>query len=178
MYYFVDWVQTPDGKVAALPEDTGYAELAQHHHADFALFECERLEKEQITERIIPVSHELADLLEAAKQYAPALALSRNDLARQKPTTHDTFQQIMVDTLKHHLQRQSVAPYVMAKAAVTETGYKYAGAYYWIVGYNPAKVNWEVSWVSRDFFVYHDPPSHFDVDKALLKERFGRPRNE
>ncbi len=124
------------------------------------------------------MSDELADLLEAAKQYAPALALTREWLAGQKPTARDTLQQALINRLRHALQRQPTAPYFMAQALVSEPGYKYEGTFYWVVGHRPTQPDAEVEWVSRDFFVYQDPLTHFDVDRAMLEEHFVKSRHD
>ena len=58
----------------------------------------------------------------------------------------------------------------LARVSVSQTGYKYAGAYYWIVGRTKDKTG--VCWVSRDYFIYADPLSHFELSLSLLEERF------
>ena len=116
------------------------------------------------------VSRELENLLWAAEQYPPALALARDEVSLVDCETRAALSDLLVARLRHHLAAQPHAPYFLAEATQIETGHKYAGGFYWIVGYNPTRNR--VAWVSSDFFVYSYPSSHFALDPALLAERF------
>ena len=80
----------------------------------------------------------------------------------------------MIERLRHLLSRQRDYPHFLAEALKTELGYKYAGTYYWIVGYRPDRVGREINWVSRDFFIYQDSIAEFAVEAADLEQRFTR----
>ena len=128
------------------------------------------------------VSDSLVKLLASATAYPPALAIARDvrfrkdfdDLSAEEAV--EEFTVVLRDELNHQRDR----PFFLAQALADPSGfvgYKTEGCYYWIVGYRPQRVGREVSWVSRDFFVYQDPITDFDVDVAYLAERFAvRPK--
>jgi len=172
MYYFINWVHTAEGYRPALPEDLGFLLLAEpgtpSKGATFALFRCDLPDTLPFSEAIVPVPDHLAGLLNSAKDYPPALALVRDYLYKMHSLSKSEFTETLVQQLHFHLDRQRTAPYILAAARVTETGYKESGSYYWIVGYQRGMV----AWVSRDYFIYHDPVEHFDLDHSDLEHRF------
>ena len=174
MYYFINWIHTADGYRPALPEDLAFVMLAEpgtaSEGATFALFECELPEDFPASEAVEPVPDRLAELLDSAKAYPPALALTRDQVSKQPTYSKHDFTAALVQQLRFHLDGQRAMPFFLAVARVTELGYKEAGGYYWIVGYQSGTV----AWVSRDYFVYHDPVEHFDLDRSELEQRFDK----
>ena len=173
-YCFVGWRQAAYGREidVDLPEDAGFLVLAQPHGNEYALIELELPSGETELPGAELVSEELASLLDSAHQYAPALAISRDQMQRVDCASRSQFSFLLASSLRAHLSGQRRSGYFLAQACKTESGYKYAGDYYWIVGYRPKLVGYEVEWVSRDFFVYQDSVTDFDVDVAYLEEAF------
>ena len=173
MYYFVNWGHTDDGFTPALPEDMGFALLTEpSEYGTYALFSVDMFHNEARLLQIEPVPEDLALLLEAAEQYAPALARARDRVRRVSGVPREAFSEALTSCLREELASQLSSPYFLATAKRTEHGYKLAGAYYWIVGYSPERVGREISWVSRDFFVYQDGIDDFDCDASFLQGRF------
>ena len=174
MYCFVNWREAADeGKELDLPEDIGYGVLAEpYRNSDYALAQITCSGEYQ---PILSVSAELEDLLGAAEQYAPALAITRETLSRrEEPISPQEFERQLIERLQHLLRGQRDHPHFLAEALKTELGYKYAGTYYWIVGYRPDRIGREINWVSRDFFIYQDSIAEFAVESADLEQRFTR----
>ena len=173
MYYFVDWKQTDNGYVPALPEGTSYCLVAAPAAAHtYGIFDARVDEDEYPDLKQQRVSQDLSDLLMAAEQYAPALAVARERVRKIECASREVFVETFAALIRQLLASQRESPYFMAMATRDEGSYKSAGTYYWIVGYRPDRVCHEVSWVSRDFFVYQNPVADFDCDRALLEERF------
>ncbi len=174
MYCFASWRQASEGEglEADLPENASYWVLAEPRGTECALVECDLLEEvyEQFKEN--RVSDQLTDLLESACQYAPALALLRRDARRKDFDNPAAFERHLIESLQKHLGEQRQHPYFLAKVIVSQTGYKSAGTYYWVVGYRPDRVGREINWVSHDFYVYQDSIAEFAVDAADLEQRF------
>jgi hypothetical protein len=173
MYYFVRWKHTENGYTPALPDDVGFMMLAEPGRASdgasFALFECNLPDGYRKSAAVKPVAPELVELLDSAKDYPPALALARDEVA-DEVRSEDTFAKKLAERLIYHLERQVNSPFFLAKAVVTESFYKEAGGYYWIVGHH----NGQVKWVSRDYHVYRDSISDFDLDSSELTARFNQ----
>jgi len=173
MYYFIHWRYTPEGYEPALPHEVPFSMLAEPDQASrgakFALFECDLLEGFEESDSISEVSSELSELLDSAKDYPPALALARDELKLEPHCSEIEFSNKLVERLNHHLQKQVKSPYFMAKAMSTETGYRHAGGYYWIVGCEGERV----LWVSRDYYIYRDALWDFELDMSEVEIRFG-----
>jgi hypothetical protein len=174
MYCFAGWRQASDGEglEADLPENIGYWVLAEPRGTECALVECDLSWEVYDQFKENRVSDNLADLLESARQYAPALALLRKDARRKDFDNPAAFEDHLIESLQKHLGEQRQHPYFLALALVSEGAYKSAGTYYWIVGYRPERVGHEVSWVSHDFYVYQDSITEFTVESADLELRF------
>jgi len=173
MYYFVDWKQTGEGYVPALPEGTSYCLVAEPAAAHtYGIFDARVDEDEYPALKQQRVSQGLSDLLMAAEQYAPALAVARERVRKIECASRELFVEAFAALIRQLLAAQRESPYFMAMAIRDEVGYKSAGTYYWIVGYRPDRVGMEVAWVARDFIIYCDAMSDFDCDKELLEERF------
>ena len=171
MYCYVNWREASDeGKEPDLPEEIGYLVLAEPcPGSDYVLVEVTCADEYQ---PIMPVSNELEDLLDAAKQYAPALAITRESISGKEPIDQKEFERLLIERLRHLLSEQRQHLYFLALALVSEGAYKSAGTYYWIVGYRPDRVGREINWVSRDFFIYQDSITEFAVEAADLERRF------
>lgn len=177
-YCFVDWRQATEGEgiEADLPEDAGYWVVAGPRGRKSVLVECDLSEEIYDQFQNKRVSDELEDLLDSARQYAPAFALMRRDAERKDFDSRTAFEGHLVESLQKHLGEQRQHPYFLAKVLVSQTGYKYAGTYYWIVGYRPDRVGHEISWVSHDFYVYQDSITELEADVAYLEQQFPRTR--
>jgi hypothetical protein len=172
MYYFTDWEKTERGYRPVLPENMGFLLLAQPQERTYGLFKVELSEKEAMTCQLEEVSDELEDLLTSAEHYPPALALARDKVRRVEGKTCAEFGEILAATLREYLSIQPESPFFLAEAKQTQAGFRYAGAYYWIVGYFPEDIGREILWVSRDFFIYQASLADFACDQAFLKSRF------
>lgn len=172
MYCFVNWRKTSGYKELDLPDNCGYSVLAEpSDESDYVLAQVNH--PLGCPPPVPPVSEELTELLNAAEQYAPALALTRADVRRREAAPQSEFEHHLSECLRHHLSEQRHQNHFLAAARVTQLDYKYAGMYYWIIGYQPNHVGHEVRWVSRDFYVYQDSVADFDVAAAYLEQRFG-----
>jgi hypothetical protein len=172
MYYFIRWKHTKEGYAPDIPEEISFLMLAESGRAskgaEFALFRCDLPDDYEKSEGITDVSDELVELLHSAEDYPPALALTRKDLESDESRSAIEFSKKLVGRLTFYLQEQAHSPFFMAKAKKTELGYRYAGGYYWIVGYKDRSV----LWVSRDYIVYYALLDDFDVDASDIERRF------
>jgi hypothetical protein len=100
MYYVINWIHTADGYRPALPEDLAFAMLAEpgtaSEGATFALFECELPEDFPASEAVEPVPDRLAELLDSAKAYPPALALTRDQMNKTHQHSKPDFTEALV----------------------------------------------------------------------------------
>lgn len=185
-YRFVPWRYASEGECYEpdLPEEVKCELIAdltrsQPRDAIYLLWWDEET-PEPLGVRAVPDS--LVELLESATAYPPALAIARD--VRFRKDFDDRSEEEAVEefttVLRDELNQQRDRPFFLARALADPSGfdgYKSEGHYYWIVGYRPERVGREVSWVSRDFFVYQDPITDFDVDVAYPAERFAvRPK--
>ena len=196
MFCLTNWVHTPDGYVADLPEGVGYSVLAEPRFSSeinprrtteqppiarpappailgFGLFDALGLVEippNCSAERIPPA---LAELIYAAQQYAPALVLARAEMRKLHLTSREEFVKVLSECLRRRLAAQITDPYFLALATQSQTGYIAAASYYWIVGYNPKRPEYAVKWVSADYYVYANPIEYFDLDPKWLAARFG-----
>jgi len=138
MYYFVDWKETQDGKVANLPEDVDYMMVAEPSSiSDYALFDCVVRDEYEDSETVESVSDYLHDLLESSKDYPPALALIRNEVLSDQAVSKDEFAAQLIERLEFHLQHQRVNPYFMARKINRHIRWNSKGGFYWIIGSKP-----------------------------------------
>lgn len=172
MYYLANWKHLKSGqKVADLPKNIGYMLLASpFYESEFSLFECDIKESDKFP-NIEKVPKENFFLIESAKQYPPALAIGRDNIQDQFKShpTRKEFLDTYCQVLESLLSQQRDSKYFICKASKTESGYLYKGEYYWIIDY---KKSGEVSWVSRDYFVYQNCLEYFDVEEEYLINRF------
>ena len=169
---------TPDGREPDLPEGVSLLWLADPgQESSFGLFDVDA-SFEGSAPVLLEVSAPASAVIDSAKGFPPALALTRDDMARTATLQPDEFVERYTSRLREHLGHQRHYPFLMAEARVDELGYKSAGAYYWIVAFDrDAGV---VPWVSGDYWIYRDPVDHFvleDSDLARLPERPGFPEN-
>jgi hypothetical protein len=177
MFYFVDWKQTDSGTAPALPEGMSFALIAEPGGAEtYGLFDIAVTGEAASALAIQAVSGDLELLLNSAEQYPPAIALARDQVGRLSGLTRAAFEEALASCLYDCLASQPESPFFLAAANRTQPGYKEAGGFYWIVDYRPACVGREISWVSRDYYVYQDALADFDCERKLLEERFPVPR--
>ena len=173
MYYFVDWQATPDGREPTLPEEVSYLMLAEPRQpADYALFECELPDSLTVSKHIQPVPEHLTLLLDSAKQYPPALALTREEVEQQSYADRQAFAETLAERLQWYLGKQKESRFFLAQVRQSADGYKLAGAYDWIVDYQLEATGREIAWVSLDYFVYYDAVKDFVVASDELAQRF------
>ena len=140
MYYFVDWKRIDEGFVPALPEEMGFLLLAEpSEHETYGIFSVDVPTDEFLPFQINAVSEDLADLIKSAEQYPPALALARDKVREVSGLNRTAFGKAFAEILRGHLVSQRTSPFFLAEAKRTETGYKSAGAFYWIVRANALK---------------------------------------
>jgi len=175
-YCYVNWKQTPDGFTPDLPEDKGFALIAEPSEraicAGYALFKFDYDYDEPLPQNVHEVPEELETLIMSAEDYPPALALTRDRAEKESPPecNQETFSAILIQILTEELEKQTESKYFLAKAIKDEIGYLCSGGYYWIVGYDP--IDKFVSWVSWDFFVYRNPIGDFELSEEELISRF------
>jgi hypothetical protein len=194
LYRFVSWRECPEieedgckGFEPDLPEGTNCILLAQigwsgTGSGPYDALYAVRWPKdvpELPSMRAVPAS--LAKLLESRHTYPPALAIAQNVRFRKEAAHWSAAEAVekFTNALRDELDNQRHRGYFLAKAIRDEIGYKRAGKYYWIVGYRPPSKKQpeaQAAWVSRDFFVYQDPVTDFDVDTEWLKARFPIPQ--
>jgi hypothetical protein len=107
VYYFIRWKHTEEGYAPDIPEDVSFLLLAEPGRAcdgaEFALFRCRLPDAYESPENVHPVSDELVELLQAAEDYPPALALTREDLDRDESRSETEDYQVVI------YRRQDVA---------------------------------------------------------------------
>ena len=184
--YFVPWRYNLEEECYEpdLPEEVRPELLADftrsHLHEAIYLLRWDEETSEPPGVRAVPDA--LVKLLKSAAAYPPALAIARDVRFRKGFDDRSVEEAIeeFTTALRDELNHQRDRPFFLARALANPSGfvgYKTERCYYWIVGYRPERIGREVSWVSRDFFVYQDPITDFDVDVAYLAERFAvRPK--
>jgi hypothetical protein len=116
------------------------------------------------------VPYELRTLINSARQYAPAFALARSQVERRRwpdGSTRNEVLEAFAERLRHHLEQQPHAKYVLARAKAAVCGYLSEGDFVWVlqVSREPATA----LWVSDDYYTYRDPVAVFDLDAAAIK---------
>jgi len=163
------------GYEADIPDNSGYLLLASPgKNANYSLFDCE-IEDSSNLSNVYSVSDALYEIIDSGKDYPPALAIAREKIEEEsekhtgnisKQEFLDLYKSILEDLLKNQINQK----FFLCKAIQTESGYLYSGGYYWIVGYSTNDE--QILWVSRDYQLYRNHLSYFDVDKKLLVQRF------
>ncbi len=185
-YRFVPWRYNLEEEYYEpdLPEEVKWELLADftRSHLHDAIYLVRWDEETPEPPGIRAVSDSLVKLLKSAEAYPPALAIARDVRFRKDFDDRSAEEAVeeFTTTLRGELNHQRDRPFFLARALADPSGfvgYKTEGQYYWIVGYRPQRIGYEVSWVSRDYFVYQNPITDFDVDVAYLAERFAvRPK--
>ena len=182
-YCLVGWRQTPEGLKPDLPEGTFWQLLADppgfswpsedtNQNNNYSLFLVRWPQDTPWPPEIEFVPEYLVALLDSAiYEYPPALAVSRQKIARHEEMSRSEFMETFARCLRFYLDRQPASPFFLAKAIKQESGYKHTGSYYWIVGMGTGE-NPYVSWVSSDFFIYRSSATDFAVERAWLEKRF------
>lgn len=115
-----------------------------------------------------PVPDRLANLIDSARRYPPALALAREEIAEvfaEEPPTVEAFARSYATAIEHHLTRQPDAPYLLGKALRDASAGLSAGQWYWLLQAGSGRV----VWVSDDFEIYESPAADFDLTATQLK---------
>jgi hypothetical protein len=176
MYCFIKLKKTACGSTAPdIHNDIDFLLIADAKQlADYELYDCSIAADTELPSSIIPVSMELNILLHSAEHFPPALAIARETIEDCLPenASIDTFSQHLVSILGDLLTRQNELPYFMGKAKTSEIGYSCSGGFYWIINYSEETK--QVSWVSRDYFIYKDSIENFDVSELELQKRFNK----
>lgn len=173
MYYFVNWKETEDGKMADLPEEVDYLMLAEPSaFSDYALFECFIPDEYENLESVDPVSNYLHDLLESAKDYPPAMALARKDVRENQIVSKEELAAYLISRLEFYFQQQRSSPYFMARKNNRQISWNSNGRFYWIIGYNPKNTLGSINFVSCDYYVCHASIEDFDVELTEMEKRF------
>ena len=170
MYLVTHLVKKKVGFGPDLPPNAGFLMLAEPKDpVEFSLYSCSDLS--EAPPNTTPVSEYLEDLILSGEAWPPALALMRNDLRKLTFSSVDAFLAKVEERLSFHLSHQREHPAFLARNLNSTGSYKQSGAYYWLIGYKL----WEppiVWWISRDYFIYDDPVSHFEVSLDELARRF------
>ena len=173
MYYFFDWRETEDGRIANLPDEIDYIMLAEPSSvSDYALFECIIPDEYEESEFAEPVSDSLYDLLNSAKSYPPALALTRNEVRNNAIISRTDFAEKLVSRLEFHLENQRTSPYFMARKINRSATWNSKGEFCWIVGYKPKNNVDNLIFVSDDYYICHASVEDFEVEIKDIEKRF------
>jgi hypothetical protein len=176
MYYFIDWKQIEEGKAANLPDEIDYIMLAEPSYvSDYALFECvipdeyEEIEAEFAE----PVSAYLYDLLNSAKSYPPALALTRKGVRGDAKISRSDFAKKLISSLEFHLENQRISPYFMARKINPVAVWNSKGGFYWIVDYHKShNASDRLSFVSDDYYICNASIGDFEIEIEEVEKRF------
>ena len=112
------------------------------------------------------VSDELTILLDSAKSYAPAYALSFSTVNSIWPQTKKEYEHNLINALRDQLQKQSENGFFLCEAKFQEAGFLSKGEFVWVVKYIPEIK--EILWVSSDYEIYQDPMSKFNLNESSL----------
>jgi len=170
-YVIAVWVHSADGYRPALPAGIGgYNVLGGFPDTGVALWSVS--DPVATREGVTQVPRSLVTLLDAARGYPPAMASAVRHMDRQGPSTPDEFAAEMEQVLRQRLEQQRDRRHCLIESAVTEVGHRDTGEFVWVVGYRPANVGREVSWMAGDFQSYDDNVQSFVVDPDWLAGRF------
>ncbi len=168
MYCFCNYRSAKDGsgsKEPDVPPSTSFFTLGSGKNTDWCL--CEVFFEEAQTDLEF-VSKELEILLDSAKRYPPALAISLHNANLELPLSKSEYQTLLVGMIKEKLNNQQNDSFFLAESTIEETGYLSIGEFVWVLRFYP-ETN-EVSWVSSDYFIYRNSTNDFIVSEKQLQE--------
>ncbi len=114
------------------------------------------------------VYDELELLLDSAKGYPPAIAISFHNANAKWPISKSEYSQLLIELLKQNLRNQEIDGFILAEAIVEDPVYLCKGEFVWLVGFYPETD--EVLWVSDDYYLYRNPVSNFKIKTEQLKK--------
>jgi hypothetical protein len=118
----------------------------------------------------------LVDLIESAKQYPPALAITRHQVAQLPCREPEELVAACAHLLKWHLERQARDPYLLvravAKGGLSASMAKVVGQYYWVVGVVRGFDDVHLTWVTDDYDLFSCAAQEFESDESAMASRF------
>lgn len=112
---------------------------------------------------LIVVSDDIADLIDNAKSYPPAIAIARDvidDLYADATPTIDEFLDRWTQEVRSIMTSQPTDGYTLLEALVDEPGYLSKGSFYWVL--DEGQGSGVVRWVDDvNFYAYQRRRDHF-----------------
>jgi len=166
----MDLVPESDGSrlAPAFPPGVGFLLLADAPESSWGLYRFDDPNEEWTPAE--PVGDRLRAVIGSGERYPPSLALARDAVTRQFPVgtpSRDEVLEVYAMALERCLALQPTAPFVLARATVTEPGYLEDGEWYWIVAVREG--GQAVGWVSEDYYVYTNRREHFAVAEQQVQ---------
>jgi hypothetical protein len=147
--------------------------------ATFGIYSVEPGEKGEFPVSPEYVPSPLVDLIQSARQYPPALAIARHQIAQLPCREPGELIAACAHLLRRHLGRQGRDPYVLVRAVVAgglfaSTTRKVVGRYYWAVGVVRESDDVHLTWVTDDYDLFSCAVHEFDTDESTMAARFDR----
>ena len=169
-YCFMDYLPPTDDRDSQpdCPDEVAFLLLADLPTLEWGIFD---VNANDAWSPKTPVTDKLANLIESAKRYPPALGLAREEMGQvfgdHCPDQFE-FAGAYATALQTHLARQHEAPYVLAKALRGEPGHLTEGEWYWVleIAGSPAVA----TWISEHFQIHKNDIGDFDLTGDQLKQ--------
>jgi len=168
-YCFLNWVPASDGHGLEpdCPDGLGARLLTGLQEVGWGIFDIRRDDSWSAEK---PVDEQLADLIDSAKRYPPALAIAGHQMKHvfgdETPNQTD-FARAYARELVAHLSKQQQDPYVLVRALKTGPHDMFEGEWYWVLrvtGSSP-----RATWVSGDCVLHDCDVNDFDLTGQQLK---------
>ena len=173
-FAYVERMGLEGDPVPVLPEGVAAWYLASpNEKCSWALYGFRILDEDLVNRTALlldVVSEEMAQLLDSAREYPPALALARDVLDHnfEEVPEKEEYTHLFCEELRHHLANLD-NPFFLAEAQLDD-GDLQRGAFYWVVGYEAAER--KLLGVRRDGWVENFDPVVFGFTHEFLRWRF------
>ena len=148
--------------------DSSYRCLFFPQNEDYALFYSEDA---TIPPSLEPVTRGLCDLVESAKSYPPAIALTRRDISQLTFEAVGDFLVAVHSRLLHYLTAQRSDGFVLASGKARSGREFTLNHFYWIVDLSDGVA----TWVTEDYVLSECPVEEFK-DFESIAAHFGSKR--
>jgi len=160
-YYFVNFIETENGKIAAFPNrNADYLMLADSKNSKFALYETEFIDPVNYGINVKKIPDELKILIDSSKRYPPALAFSKNSIEKTIPRDESEFSELFKGFLIKNMKECFDAEISFVQVIQSDDFDLEVGEFVWVIRKddNPDVVKY-ISW---DYYIYESDAKNFD----------------
>jgi len=150
--------------------DSGFLQLATPEGSDFAIYEVGNEYLDDPSGKLLPVPQELCSLLDSARDYPPAMALTKLEAARARPESKDSFCSALAAMLRHYLRNQPTYPFFLAEVVTSNDLDLPEQSFVWIAAIDPNET--DLLYVSWDYYFYAAPKKWFLIHAGKQLSKF------